>query len=137
MRWVGYLDDEAGQVHRLVKKWEVALPLHPEYGTQPNVFYVPPLRGPPRFDADGKPIPGSERIPVAYLESLFGPGVRKALATIEAELAKRRKGQASELLDILVAFKHADMFRLGEPSAPGLVPLGRRGAKSVPGPEGR
>ncbi len=137
MRWVGHLDDEAGQVHRLVKKWEVALPLHPEYGTQPNVFYVPPLRGPPRFDAAGKPIPGSERIPVAYLESLFGQGVRKALATLEAELAKRRKGQASELLDILVAFKHADMFRLGEPSAPGLVPLGRRGAKSVAGPEGK
>jgi complex iron-sulfur molybdoenzyme family reductase subunit beta len=133
MRWVGYLDDEAGQVHRLVRKWEVALPLHPEYGTQPNVFYVPPLPGPPRFDAQGKPIPGSERIPVSYLESLFGPAVRKALATLEGELARRRRGEPSDLLDVLIAFRHADMFRLGTPAEGGLVRLGRRGVKSVGG----
>lgn len=131
MRWVGYLDDEQGQVAQLVKRWEVALPLHPEYGTQPNVFYVPPLSGPPKLDAGGKPIPGSERIPLAYLESLFGPRVKKALATLEAELAKRRAGRGSELLDLLIAYRHAEMFRLGEPRAGGLVPLGRRGLKSV------
>jgi complex iron-sulfur molybdoenzyme family reductase subunit beta len=131
MRWVGYLDDEAGQVHRLVRRWQVALPLHPEYGTQPNVFYVPPLPGPPRLDGQGKPIPGSERIPVAYLESLFGKGVRQALAMLEAEMAKRRAGKPSALLETLIAFRHADMFRLGEPSAPGLVQLGRRGIRSV------
>ena len=133
MRWVGYLDDEAGQVHRLVRQWEVALPLHPEYGTQPNVFYVPPLSGPPRLDAQGRPIPGSERIPVSYLESLFGPPVRKALATLEGELARRRRGEPSELLDVLIAFRQADMFRLGTPAEDGLVRLGRRGVKSVGG----
>jgi complex iron-sulfur molybdoenzyme family reductase subunit beta len=132
IRWVGHLDDEAGQVFQLVKRWEVALPLHPEYGTQPNVYYVPPLPGPPRFDAHGRPVPGSERIPVAYLESLFGPGVRKALATLEAELVKRKAGKGSELLDTLVAFNHSEMFRLGEPVDPGLVRLGKRGAKSLP-----
>ncbi len=129
IRWVGYLDDEAGQVHQLVRRWQVALPLHPEYGTQPNVFYVPPLPGPPRFDAQGKPIPGSARIPLSELEALFGPGVRKALATLEAELARRKAGKPSELLDTLVAFRHAEMFRLGAGS--GLVPLGRRGVKSL------
>jgi len=134
IRWVGYLDDEAGQVHQLVRRWEVALPLHAEYGTQPNVFYVPPLPGPPRFDAHGKPIPGSQRIPVAYLESLFGSGVKKALATLEREMARKRDGQGSALMDLLIAYKHADMFRLGEPSDPGLVQLGRRGARSVGGP---
>jgi DMSO reductase family type II enzyme iron-sulfur subunit len=134
MRWVGYLDDEAGQVAQLVKRWEVALPLHPEYGTQPNVFYVPPLSGPPRFDAAGKPIPGSERIPLAYLESLFGARVRKALATLRAELERRKAGKGSELLDLLIAYRHADMFRLGEPGDGGLVPLGRRGTRSL-GPE--
>ena len=82
-------------------------------------------------DAHGKPIPGSERIPIAYLESLFGPGVRKALATLEREMARKRDGQPSALMDILIAFKQADMFRLGEPTAPGLVQLGRRGARSV------
>jgi complex iron-sulfur molybdoenzyme family reductase subunit beta len=131
IRWVGYLDDEAGQVHALVRRWEVALPLHPEYGTRPNVFYVPPLPGPPIFDARGRPVPGKARIPLAYLESLFGPGVRKALATLEAEMVRRRAGKPSELLDTLIAFRHADMFRLGEPSAPPLVKLGRRGARSV------
>jgi complex iron-sulfur molybdoenzyme family reductase subunit beta len=137
IRFVGHLDDEAGQVHKLVKKWEVALPLHPEYGTQPNVYYVPPLPGPPKFDAHGKPIPGSERVPRAYLEQLFGPGVKKALATLEAEMAARKKGKPSELLDTLIAFKHADMFRLGEPTSPGLVTLGRRGAKAVAAPKSR
>jgi complex iron-sulfur molybdoenzyme family reductase subunit beta len=131
LRFVGYLDDEASQVHRLVKRWQVALPLHPEYGTQPNVYYVPPLPGPPRLDAQGRPIPGSERIPIAYLESLFGKEVRKALATLEAEMAKKKAGKASELVDTLIAFEHRDMFRLGEPNGPGLVPLGKRGIKSV------
>jgi len=131
LRFVGYLDDEGGQVHKLVEKYEVALPLHPEYGTQPNVYYVPPLSGPPRYDAHGKPIPGSERIPIAYLESLFGPGVRKALATLETEMTRRRAGKPSELLDLLIAYKHADMFRLGVPSSPGLVQLGRRGQKAL------
>jgi DMSO reductase family type II enzyme iron-sulfur subunit len=131
MRWVGYLDDEDGQVAKLVKKWQVALPLHAEYGTQPNVFYVPPLSGPPRLDAEGKPIPGSERIPLAYLESLFGPGVKQALRTLRAEMARRKAGKGSELVDLLVAYRHADMFRLGAPAAGGLVPLGRRGVKSL------
>ena len=30
-------------VFKFVKKWEIALPLHPEYRTLPNLFYVPPL----------------------------------------------------------------------------------------------
>ena len=131
LRFVGYLDDRESQVWKLVHRWQVALPLHPEYGTQPNVFYVPPLFGPPKYDAQGKPIPDSERIPLAYLESLFGPGVKKALATLRSEMARRRAGRPSELLDTLIAFKHADMFRLGQPSSPGLVQLGRRGIRAV------
>jgi hypothetical protein len=34
-------------------------------------------------------------------------------------------------MDILIAYRHADMFRLGEPAAGGLVQLGRRGSRSV------
>ncbi len=134
LRFVGFLDDEAGQVHQLVRKWEVALPLHPELGTQPNVFYVPPLPGPPKYDAHGRPIPGSERIPLAELEKLFGPGVRKALATLQRELDGRRAGKHSELLDTLIAFKQAAMFRLSEPAPGGqsqLVQLGRRAIHAV------
>ena len=133
LRWVGYLDDEKGQVHALVRRWQVALPLHAEYGTQPNVYYLPPLPGPPRYDAKGKPIPGSERIPVSYLEGLFGPGVKKALATLEAEMKKKKAGQGSGLMDLLIAFRQEEMFRLGTPTDPGLVKLGRRAIRSVEG----
>ena len=133
LRFVGYLDDEAGQVHQLVHRWQVALPLHAEYGTQPNVYYVPPLPGPPRYDAKGKPIAGSERIPVSYLEGLFGPGVKKALGTLEAEMKKKKAGQGSGLMDLLIAFRQEEMFRLGTPTDPGLVKLGRRAIRSVEG----
>lgn len=133
IRFVGYLDDEEGQVHKLVNQYKVALPLHAEYGTVPNVFYVPPLPGPPKFDAFGKPIPNSERIPVDYLESLFGPDTKKALATLEAEMKKRKQTGKSELMDILIAYKHSEMFRLDSGPAPkaaapsdGLIQIGRR-----------
>ena len=131
IRFVGYLDDTEGQVYQLVHKYKVALPLHAEYGTVPNVYYVPPLPGPPKFDAHGKPIPGSERIPIPYLESLFGPGTRAALATVEAEMAKKKAGQPSALCDLLIAYNHSEMFRIGPATATGLVQIGRRGIKSV------
>ncbi|MEW5847445.1 MAG: 4Fe-4S dicluster domain-containing protein [Myxococcota bacterium] len=134
IRFVGYLDDKDGQVHKLVNEYKVALPLHPEYGTQPNVFYVPPLPGPPKFDKDGKPIPNSERIPISYLESLFGSGVRPALATLEKEMKKRKEGKRSELMDVLIAYKHSEMFRIGAPQENGLVQIGRRGVKAVSAP---
>ncbi len=137
LRFVGYLDDVEGQVHKLVHEWQVALPLHPEYGTQANVFYVPPLPGPPKYDAQGRAIPGSERIPMAYLEGLFGPGVRKVVSRLESEIVRRREGKPSELLDVLIAFKQEEMFRLGTPTGPGLVQLGRRGIRSVDAPGGK
>lgn len=112
IRFVGYLDDEEGQVHKLVHKYKVALPLHPEYGTEPNVYYVPPLAGPKKFDKTGKPIEGSDRIPLSYLQSLFGPEVETALETLKTEMAKKKSGQPSELVDLLIAFKHSEMFRL-------------------------
>jgi hypothetical protein len=92
---------------------------HPEAGTQPNVYYVPPLAGPPKYDAQGKPIPNSERIPRAYLRSLFGPEVDRALATLQAEVEKKKAGQSSEMLDLLIAYKHEEMFRLGVPRPEG------------------
>ncbi len=30
-------------VYKFVKKWKIALPLHPEFRTMPMLFYVPPL----------------------------------------------------------------------------------------------
>jgi hypothetical protein len=63
--------------------------------------------------------------------------VRKVLATLEAEMQKRKLGKKSELLDTLIAYRHADMFRLGEPTDPGLVKLGRRGVKALSVPRER
>jgi len=69
---------------------KVALPLHPEYGLGPNVFYVPPL-SPPKLDAEGRPLP-EMRIPMEFLRSLFGPAVEQAMATL---LAERGSGGAA------------------------------------------
>jgi DMSO reductase family type II enzyme iron-sulfur subunit len=111
LRFVGYLDDEAGPIWKLVEKWRVALPLHPEYGLAPNVFYVPP-QAPPALDAAGRPT-GEPRIPPAYLESLFGSRVHEALATLAAERERRRRGEASELMDLLIARDWRQSFALG------------------------
>ncbi len=109
VRFLGYMDDEDSAVYKLVERWKVALPLHPEYGTQPNIFYVPPL-SPPLFDDNGDVIEGSERIPRSYLESLFGPDVNRVLDTLTAEMEKVRGGGESEMLDTLIAHQWKSMF---------------------------
>ncbi len=108
--WFGYLDDEEGPVYKLVRLWQVALPLHPEYGTQPNVFYIPPL-APYPYNPDGTLDKENPRIPIEYLERLFGPKVREALSTLRQELEKVRSGGTSELMDTLIAYRWHDMFK--------------------------
>ncbi len=110
IRFVGYLDDVDGPVHKLVEKWKVALPLHAEFGTQPNVYYVPPL-SPPKYDADGR-LTNERRVPDAALVGLFGPRVPEVLKVLEQEREKKRSGGKSELMDVLIAYRHADMFKL-------------------------
>ena len=123
LRFVGFLDDEEGPIHKLVEKWKVALPLHPEYGLEPNVFYVPPM-SPPALDQKGRPT-GEPRIPMATLEGLFGPKVKDALATVAAERVKRKRGEPSELMDILIAYDWNESFELGAGGA--ATPLDGRG----------
>jgi ethylbenzene hydroxylase subunit beta/complex iron-sulfur molybdoenzyme family reductase subunit beta len=110
VRFVGYRDDREGPIWKLVEQYKVALPLHPEYGTSANVFYVPPL-APPRFDENGDIDESQPRIPTEYLLSLFGPKVLDALETLKAEMVRTRAGQKSELLDILIAYRWKGMFR--------------------------
>lgn len=109
VRFVGYLDDPEGPIHQLVYKYGVALPLHAEFGTEPNVFYVPPL-SPPKIDENGVTTT-EQRIPIDYLESLFGSKVKTALATIEREMEHKRNGGTSELMDILISRRWLDMFK--------------------------
>lgn len=112
IRFVGFLDDEESQVYKLVNKYKVALPLRSDYGTGPNIYYIPPTEAPAKFDAEGKIIEGSERIPVKELETLFGKQVHDAIKTLRAEKDKRAKSGESELMDLLIAYNHEDMFRL-------------------------
>ena len=110
IRWIGYLDDVNGPIHTLVNKYKVALPLHPEWGTQPNVFYVPPS-SPPKFGKNGEEL-DEPRVPLAYLESLFGSGVKDALETVKRERRAKAQGKKSELMDTLIGFVHSEMFKL-------------------------
>src|SRR5512138_2628656 len=90
----------------------VALRLHPEFGTEPNLFYVPPL-SPPTINK-GMPT-AAQRVPVPFLAQLFGDDalqtqvqrearITSILAILKAEFAK---GAASPLVSILTAKKEA------------------------------
>jgi nitrate reductase beta subunit len=48
----------------LVHIRKVALPLFPQFGLEPNIYYIPPVHA-----------------PSAFLHQLFGPGAQTALAT--------------------------------------------------------
>jgi DMSO reductase family type II enzyme iron-sulfur subunit len=107
-RAYGYLDDASSQIHKLVHVWKVALPLHPEYGTEPNVFYVPPM-SPLAYDEAGR-LTAEERIPLEVLERYFGPDVHAALETLHRERDRRKRGEPSELMDLLISRRWKDRF---------------------------
>jgi hypothetical protein len=66
---------------------------------------------PPNFDPEGK-VSDEPRVPREYLVSLFGDGVDQALATLEAEMAKRQRGEPSELMDLLIAKDWKSLFKI-------------------------
>jgi ethylbenzene hydroxylase subunit beta/complex iron-sulfur molybdoenzyme family reductase subunit beta len=92
-----------------VNEWKVALPLHAEYGTQPNVYYIPPM-SPARLKEDMSIDTETPRIPPEYLESLFGPGVHQALSTLTGEMATVRSGGKSEILSTLIAYHWQELL---------------------------
>jgi nitrate reductase beta subunit len=83
-------------VYKFVKEWGVALPLHPEFRTLPNLFYVPPML-PAMAQVDEKGLyqttseemfPGIDqnRMPMKYLASLFSNGDTRIIADIYEKL---------------------------------------------------
>ncbi len=112
MRFIAWKDDTQSAVYKLIYDWKVALPLHPEFGTEPNVFYVPPL-GSFKFGPNGE-LTDQRRIPLEYLGRLFGgvENVKRAQTTLLAEMAKMRKGIKSELCMILIGHDTKDRFQL-------------------------
>jgi nitrate reductase beta subunit len=65
----------------LVHVRKVALPLYPQFGLEPNVYYIPPVHVPPE-----------------YLTQMFGPGVEQAIETY------RNAKDDPELLGCLMLF---------------------------------
>ncbi|HVS13142.1 MAG TPA: 4Fe-4S dicluster domain-containing protein [Thermoanaerobaculia bacterium] len=72
IRMAGYVNRpenarEDNPIDYLVHVRKLALPLFPQFGLEPNVYYIPPVHVPPRF-----------------LRQMFGPGVEEAIATYRA-----------------------------------------------------
>lgn len=110
IRFWGYRDDKDGPIYKLVDKWKIALPLHAEYGTEPNVFYVPPMNvTPPPFEEDGR-LSDKPRIPLEDIEALFGPRTKEVLEILGREMQKRREAKPSELTDILIGYTNKDRY---------------------------
>lgn len=55
----------------LIRIHKVALPLYPQFGTEPNIYYIPPRWA-----------------PKGYLRQMFGPGVDEALEKYAAPSRK-------------------------------------------------
>lgn len=100
IRHVAFLDDTESDVYKLVVQHQVAIPLHPEYGTGPNVYYVPPFSGASQVDAEGRPL-NVDRIPMTYLRSLFGTAVDNVVSVLRAEHDTVKAGGTSAILEIL------------------------------------
>jgi nitrate reductase beta subunit len=88
-------------VYKIVKKWGIGLPLHPEFRTLPSLFYIPPLA--PITTSAGKESPSDTdvfdmtkpangplldldemdkmRLPFAYLANMFGAGNEEVVKT--------------------------------------------------------
>jgi dimethylsulfide dehydrogenase subunit beta len=109
--FVGFADDEESPVGLLVNQWKVALPLKPQHNTQPNVFYVPPIL-PAAIGQDREFDESTPRVSNEYLETLFGPGVEHALEVLKRERAKRESGEPSALMDLLIAYRFEESFRI-------------------------
>lgn len=57
-----WVEDPRNPLYYLIRERQVALPLYPQFGTEPNGFYIPP-----RWVHRG------------YLTQMFGPGVEGAI----------------------------------------------------------
>ncbi len=83
-----WANDPQNPIYFLVKKEKVALPLYPQFGTEPNGYYIPP-----------------RWVPRPYLHQMFGPGVDEAI--------ERYTAPSRELLAVMQLFRaqQAIVFR--------------------------
>jgi len=57
-----WVQDPRNPIYYMVHEEKIALPLYPQFGTEPNVYYIPP-----------------RWVPRDYLHQMFGPGVEHAI----------------------------------------------------------
>jgi nitrate reductase / nitrite oxidoreductase, beta subunit len=67
IRMMGFISppgesDPTNPMDYLIKERKIALPMYPQAGTEPNVYYIPPVHVDPSF-----------------LQQMFGPGVERAI----------------------------------------------------------
>jgi nitrate reductase beta subunit len=77
-----WAEDRYNPLYYLVHIAKVALPLYPQFGTQPNGYYIPP-----------------RWVPRPYLQQMFGPGVDEAI--------DRYTNPNRELLAVLQLFRRS------------------------------
>ena len=101
-----WAEDRYNPLYYLVKVAKVALPLYPQFGTQPNGYYIPP-----------------RWVPRNYLNQMFGPGVEHA---IDAYTVPNR-----ELLAVLQLFRRSQkiIFRYEIKEGPKIYEAERFGRK--------
>jgi len=75
-----WAEDRNNPLYFLVQVERVALPLYPQFGTEPNIYYIPP-----------------RWVPRPYLRQMFGPGVDEAI--------DRYTNPSRELLAVLQLFR--------------------------------
>ncbi len=92
IRLMGFINppekaDRKNPIDFLVHIKKVALPLYPQTGLEPNVYYIPPIN-----------------VPLDFLKQMFGPGAKHAVETY----IKMREGREPELQALLHLFGSTD-----------------------------
>lgn len=87
--WISKPGEERADnpIDYLVRIRKIALPLYPQFGLEPNVYYIPPVHVPPKF-----------------LKQMFGPGVEDAIA------AYRNAADDLDLAGLLCLFGSSDQI---------------------------
>ncbi len=80
-----WMEDRQNPLYYLIHVAKVALPLYPQFGTEPNGFYIPP-----------------RWVPTRYLEQMFGPGVSRAVESY--------RNPDRELLAVLQLFRRSNQI---------------------------
>ena len=78
-----WAEDRQNPLYYLIHVAKVALPLYPQFGTEPNGYYIPP-----------------RWVPLPYLTQMFGPGVEQAI--------ERYRNPDRELLAVLQLFRRSN-----------------------------